>query len=183
MLDDLLIKDIFVKIDDYPNISMDAPIANAFKLMHHVLEDKSKFRTILVLDDEDQLKGYITLRDLVRAVGPDYLHKDRPALKGNQPVGKAFSQDLTSLSLLWQDEFTFNMKDELMKPVSEYMTLMQDQVSLNDPLTKCIYLMLFHDLFIMPVVENEQVKGVVRLVDIFERIADTVDQMWIPKKK
>lgn len=179
MLDNLKIKDLLIKIDDYPNISEHAPIANAFHLMHHVLEDKNKFRTILVLDDDDHLKGYLSLRDLVRAVGPDYLHKNRPDIKGHQPFA-GFDQDLTSLSLLWQDDFTLNMREELVKPSSEYMTLMEDQVSMEDPITKCIYLMLFHDVLILPVVEDEQVLGVIRLVDLFDRIADNVDQVWMP---
>ncbi len=182
MLDNLQIKDVYIKIDDYPNISEHAQVGNAFHLMHHVLEDKNKFRTILVLDDDDHLKGYLSLRDLIRAVGPDYLHKSRPDIKGHQPFS-GFSQDLTSLSMLWQDEFVLNIQDELAKPVSDYMTLMEDHVSMDDTITKCIYLMLLRDVLILPVVEEEQVLGVVRLVDVFDRIADSVDKLWMPKLK
>jgi len=181
MLDDLHVKDVYVKIDDYPNISENAPIGSAFHMMHKVLEDKSKFRTLLVLDDDDRLKGYLSLRDLIRAVGPDYLHKKEPAVKGHQPFNiEWLDQDLSALSLIWQDGFTLKLHDELNKPVQEYLTLMDDHVVLNDPIAKCLYLMLFRDVLILPVVEEEHVVGVIRLIDLFERIAENVDQAWLP---
>ena len=183
MLDKLSVKDVYVKIDDYPNVSLHAPIGHAIHMMHHVLEDKNKFRTILVLDDEDHLKGYLSLRDLIRAVGPDYMHKKSPDVRGHQPFNlEGLSQDLTALSVIWQEGFTLKLQDELDKPVSEYMTLMEDQVALQDPIAKCIYIMLLHDVLVLPVVENGQVVGVVRLVDLFERIADNVEQVWLPKQ-
>lgn len=179
MLDDLQVKDLYLTIDDYPDISMDAPVGHAFHMMHNVLEDKTKFRTILVLDDDDHLKGYLSLRDLIRAVGPDYLHKKKPDFKGHQPF-QGIDQNFTELALIWQEGFTLKLHDELNKPVSEYMTLMEDKVSLDDPITKCLYTMLFHDVLVLPVVEDERVIGVIRLVDIFERIADNVEEAWLP---
>ena len=183
MLDKLRVKDVYVKIDDYPNISLDTPIGQAIHVMHSVLEDQTKYRTILVLDEEDHLKGYLTLRDLIRGVGPDYLHKSRPSVKGNQPFNlEGLNQDLTALSLIWQEGFTIKLHDELKKPVSEYMSLMEDQVSLEDPIAKCIYIMLFRDVLILPVVEEDQVKGVIRLVDLFEHIAENVENYWLPQQ-
>jgi len=181
MLDDLHVSDVYVKIDDYPNISQDAPIGHAIYMMHHVLVDKHKFRSILVLDDDDHLKGYLSLRDLIRAVGPDYLHKQRPNVKGNQPFDfKGLDQDLTALSLVWQDGFSLKLHEELHKPVADYMTLIEDQVSLGDPIAKCLYIMLFRDLLILPVVEDNHVVGVIRLVDLFDCIAANVEQVWLP---
>ena len=183
MLDNVRVKDIYIKIDDYPNVSLDAPIGHAIYIMHNELEDKNKHRTILVLDDDDHLKGYLSLRDLIRAVGPDYLHKSRPDVKGHQPFNlEGLGQDLTLLSLIWEDSLTLKLQDELYKPVSQYMTLMEDQVMLEDHIAKSMYLMMFNDLYILPVVENDQVIGVLRLVDLFERIADSVEKVWLPKQ-
>ncbi|NNF96846.1 MAG: hypothetical protein HKM94_07975 [Halobacteria archaeon] len=124
------------------------------------------------------------MRDLIRSVGPDYLHKDRPDVKGHQPFNfEGLSQDMSALSLIWQEGFTLKLHDELKKPVRKYMTLMEDQVSLEDPIAKCLYLMLFHDVLVLPVVESDQVIGVVRLVDLFERIANNVEEAWLPKQR
>ncbi len=183
MLDNVYVKDVYLNIDDYPNISQDAPIGHAIHMMHSFLEDQHKYRNILVLDDDDHLKGYLSLRDLIRAVGPDYLRKREPNLKGNQPFNfEGLSQDLTALSSLWEEGFSNKVYDELHKPVSECMTLMEDHVSLKDHIAKCIYIMLANDVLVLPVVEDDRVIGVIRLVDLFERIADSVEKKWLPKQ-
>ena len=183
MLDNVRVKDLYITIDDYPNVSQYAPIGYAIHIMNHVLEDKKKYRNILVLDDDDHLKGYLSLRDLIRAVGPDYLHKRHPDVKGHQPFNfEGLAQDLTALSSFWEDDFTVNLHKELKKPVREYMTLMEDQVSREDHISKCMYLMLLHDVLVLPVVENDQVIGVIRQVDVFERIADSVEKVWLHKQ-
>lgn len=179
MLENHQVKDIYIKIDDYPNISAITPIGQAFHLMHSVLEDKNKYRSILVLDDDDRLMGYLSLRDLIRAVGPDYLHKKRPDVKGHQPFNfEGLDQNLSALSLLWQEGFNIEqLRSEITKPVGEYMTLIEEQVSLTDPIAKCLYLMLVKDLLMLPVVEDEHVVGVIRLVDLFECLAVNVEKV------
>lgn len=179
MLDNVRVKDLYITIDDYPNIAIDAPIGYAITFMYRVLEDKNKYRNILVLDDDDHLKGYLSLRDLIRAAGPGYLQKSKPDVKGNQPFNmEGLTPDMTSLSLLWEEGFTAKLHSELEKPVREYMTLMADQVSLEDHISKCMYLMLLRDVIVLPVVENDVVIGVIRQVDVFERIAESVEKVW-----
>lgn len=182
MLENHLVKDIYIKIDNYPNISADTPVGDAFHVMHNTLEDKNKYRSILVLDGDNHLKGYLSLRDLIRAVGPDYFHKKQPNVKGNQPFNfEGLDQNHSALSLLWQEGFsTEQLQNEAKKPVSEYMTLIEDQVSLEDPVAKCLYLMLVRDSLMLPVVEDEHVVGVIRLVDLFECLADNVEKVWTP---
>ncbi|MDH5472679.1 MAG: CBS domain-containing protein [Gammaproteobacteria bacterium] len=182
MLENHKVKDIYVKIGDYPNISEDIPIGNAFHMMHNVLGDAHKYRSILVLDSGKRLKGYLSLRDLIRAVGPDYLHKKRPDVKGHQPFDfVGLNQDLSALSLLWQEGFSVEqLQSEAKKPVSEYMTLIEDQVKLDDPVAKALYLMLVKDILMIPVVEDGIVVGVIRLVDLFECLAENVKKVWGP---
>lgn len=179
MLDELCVKDVYIKINDYPNISLHAPIGEAIHIMHHILGAKTKYRKILVMDDEEHLRGYLTVIDLVRAVGPDYLKKNRPDVKSNQPFS-IVDQDMSALALFWQEGFTVKMHDELAKPVYEYMTHLEGQVTLDDPIAKCLYLMNLSDVLILPVIENEQLVGVIRMIDLFDHIAEDVEQAWYP---
>ena len=181
MLDDLQVRDVYITIDEYPNIHHNAPIGTAINMMHHVIKTKAKFRTLLVLDDDDHLKGYLSIRDLIRAVGPDYLHKKKPDVKGHQPFNiEGLDQDMSALAFIWQEGFTLKLHDELKKPVKEHMTLMEDSVTTEDSIAKCLYLMLFHDVLILPVVEEDHVIGVIRLIDLFDHIAENVDEAWLP---
>ena len=181
MLDKLSVKDVYIKINDYPNISLHAPIGEAFHIMHHQLELQSKYRTILVMDDDDHLKGYLSVLDMIRAVGPDYMKKKDVNIRSHQPYPD-FEQDLTALSLLWQDGFTLKVHDELAKPVSDYMTEMNCGLVLDDPIAKVLYIMNSCELLVLPVVDNKQVVGVVRLIDLFTLIADDVESTWYPQQ-
>ncbi len=173
MLDDLHVRDFYIPITDYPHVSVSASICDAIQMMHNSLIEGHKYRTILVTDDDQHLQGYLSLRDLTRAIGPKYLSKKAPDYKGHQPF-MGISEDFTALSLIWQEGFTLKIMEEARKPVSDVLTLIKNTVSLNDPFAKCAYLLLVEDVLILPVVDDDKVIGVVRLVDIFERIADTI---------
>jgi len=173
MLDDLHVRDCYIPITDYPHVPATASICDAIQMMHNNLSEGHKYRTILVTDDNQHLQGYLSLRDLTRAVGPTYLSKKTPDYKGHQPF-QGISDDFTALSLIWQEGFTLKVMEEARKPVSGVMTLIENTVSLDDPFAKCAYLILVQDVLILPVVEDEKVIGVARPVDLFERIADTV---------
>jgi len=173
MLDDLLARDFMVPIDDYPHITASSTICDAMILMHSNLTEDHKYRTILVTDENEHLLGYLSLRDLIRSVGPGYLRKEAPDYKGHQPF-QGISTDLSALSLIWQEGFTVKIREEAKKTVKEMMTLIERTVSPEDQFAKCIYLMLVQNELIIPVVENGKVIGVIRLVDIFELIAENL---------
>ena len=103
-------------------------------------------------------------------------------MKGHQPFDfVGLDQDLSALSLLWQEGFSVEqLQSEAKKPVSEYMTLIEDQVRLDDPVAKALYLMLVKDILMIPVVEDGLVVGVIRLVDLFECLAENVKKVWGP---
>lgn len=173
MLDTLTVRDFYIPMTDYPHIDASSPVCKAIVLMHSSLAAGHKFRTILVVDERQQLKGYLSLRDLTRAVGPPYLRKKAPQIRGHQPF-QVTDQDFTALSLIWQEGFTEKIREEAMRPVAEVMTLVDRTVTLDDPFAKCVYLLLAQDVLILPVVEADKVIGVVRLVDVFELIADNL---------
>lgn len=173
MLDDLVARDFMVPIEEYPHITVSSSVCDAISLMHSSLADSHKYRTILVTDEDRHLMGYLSLRDLIRAVGPRYLRKDAPNYKGHQPF-HGISDDMSVLSLIWQEGFTVKIREEAKKSVEGMMTLIEHTVSPDDPFAKCIYLMLVQDELIIPVAEDNKVIGVIRLVDIFELIAESL---------
>lgn len=170
MLDDLLARDFMVPIEEYPHIEASSSICDAMLMMHSNLAEAHKYRTILVTDEKQHLLGYLSLRDLIRAVGPRYLRKEAPDYKGHQPF-RGIPSDLSALSLIWQEGFTVKIREEARKSVGDMMTLIENTASPEDPFAKCIYLMLMQDELIIPVEDSDKVIGVIRMVDIFELIA------------
>jgi len=173
MLDGLTVRDFYIPMTDYPHIDSSSPVCKAIVLMHSSLTGGSKYRTILVTDEQQRLMGYLSVRDLIRAVGPPYLRKKAPQIKGHQPF-QITDQDFSALSLIWQEGFTEKIREEARRPVTEVMTLVDKTVAMEDPFAKCVYLMLAQDVLILPVVEDEKVLGVVRLIDAFDLIADNL---------
>jgi CBS-domain-containing membrane protein len=174
MLDSLSVRDLYVSLDEYPHIGADAPIAEAFAVMNSALEAHTRYRSMLVLDNQGYLKGYLTMRDLIHAVA-DFQHSTRPGYKYYHPF-EGIPEDFTALSLIWQEGFTLKIREETANPVQQFMTRVEDTVSLDDPFGKCVYLMLERDVRTLPVVEEDnRVLGVVRLVDLFQRIARSIE--------
>ena len=52
MLDKLSVRDLYVSIDEYPHIAADAPIAEAFSVMNSALEAHTRYRSMLVHDND-----------------------------------------------------------------------------------------------------------------------------------
>lgn len=173
MLDDLQVRDFYTPSTNYPHISASSNVRDAFTQMFNNLVSSNKHRTILVVDDEQQLKGYLTLRDLVHAIKPDFLREQSPIRKRPQHY-QGIPDDIYDLSLIWQDHLSHKIREAAKRNVTEVMTLIEDTVSLDDSFAKCTYLMLLKDILILPVVENGNVIGVVRIVQIFEHIAQSL---------
>ena len=176
MLDSLSVRDLYVSIDEYPHIDADATIADAFAVMNNALNAHTRYRSMLVHDDQGCLKGYLTMRILIHAVA-DFQHRRQPGYKYYHPF-EGIPEDFTALSLIWQEGFTLKIREETRRPVQEVMARVEDTVSLDDPFGKCVYLMLARDVRILPVVEKDKrVLGVVRMVDLFQRIASAIEDL------
>ena len=173
MLDSLSVRDLYVSIDEYPHIDADAPVAEAFAILDGALEARTRYRSMLVHDKDGLLQGYLTMRDLIRAVA-DFPHGKEPGYKYYHPFD-GVPEDLTALSLIWQEGLTLKIREEIGIPVRKVMTPVQDVLSLDDPFGKCVYLMLARNVRMLPVVEKDtRVLGVVRLVDLFQHIARAI---------
>jgi CBS domain-containing protein len=170
MLDSLSVRDLYVSIDEYPHIDAEAPVAEAFAILNRALEARTRYRSMLVHDKDGLLQGYLTMRDLIRAVA-DFRHSKQPGYRYYHPF-EGVPEDFTALSLIWQEGFTLKIREEIGIPVHQVMTPVQDVLSLDDPFGKCVYLMLERNVRMLAVVENDnRVLGVVRLVDLFQHIA------------
>ncbi len=171
MLNQLTVRDFYIHLERYPHLRDDTSVCEAIRLIFQMLKENDKFRTILIHDEENHLRGYLTIRDLIRALGPRYMRKSAPNYRGNQPFQEV-ETDITALSLIWQESFGETVMKEAEKPVSEVMTLVEESVTLEDHFAKVVTLMLVKDVVVLPVVQEELVIGAVRLVDAFELIAN-----------
>ena len=161
--------DIFVPLAELPYIAHDASVREAFA----VLQEKHltagwRFRHLLVFDSGERLVGLLGIRDLLRALMPDYLKATAAQhIAGTVP-------DDTDLSILWQDSFVAQCRQANEVQVRNCMALVHDTVQIDDPLTRAAYLMISNSVDMLPVLDGEKVVGVVRIVDVFNQAAAMV---------
>lgn len=166
-----LVKDILIPLTDYPHIPYWFSVREAIAMLKAVAADPTKKvlpYLVLVFDEKYQLLGYMGIREMLRGIEPRFLKsKEAPRYLGPEDV------DLT-LGTLWKDLFTRRCKEEAKKPVREVMAPIRATIKITDSIVKAAFTMLQTDTWIIPVMENKKVAGIVRLVDIFKELTTQV---------
>jgi Mg/Co/Ni transporter MgtE len=165
------IKDIMVGVFDYPHVPFWFSIRQAIKIIRVSFISTKKFpapMAILVFDEKYNLLGTVTLKDILKGLEPGFLNSPKDAVLPGE--GKE-----AELSLVWDALFTRESKELAEKQMSDIMIPASIFVEPDDPITKAAYLMLHHDLILLPVLENKKkFVGLVRMIEVFDEISNAV---------
>ena len=118
--------------------------------------------TLLVFDEKYQLMGSLTMEDLIRGV-------EKKFVRSNHFMSKEWDTPV-----FFEGLFTEGVKTEARKPVSEIMSPVTETVGPDESIIKAIYIMMEHNLQLLPVIDQGTVQGVIRLNEIFNEIATLV---------
>jgi len=170
MSDSKLVKDLMIGIFEYPHVPYWFSLNQAIRIVKVSFISAKKYpepMAILVFDEKYNLMGTLTLKDILKGLEPRFM---RPTTKA-----QGLEEDETGLSLIWDTLFAKESKELAEKPVSEIMVPAKYFVEPDDPITKAAYLMLRHDLVLLPVLENKKkFVGLVRMIEIFDEISNTL---------
>jgi CBS domain-containing protein len=159
------VKDLMIPLEDYPHIPNWFTLRQAMAIVREAavkFEGAFEPRAALVFDEKYQLMGILTLRNMIKALEPEFLRET--SLVKRDP-------DLTgSLG----DLLGPNLKEHSQRPVSEVMIPIQVTVDDNAPISKALYLMIKENVGRMPVMQDNKVAGMIRLTDLFGEIAAVV---------
>jgi hypothetical protein len=163
-------KDVMIGIFEYPHVPYWFSIGQAIRIVKVSFLSAKKYpdpMAILVFDEKYNLMGTLTLKDILRGLEPQFLKPSSTA--------QVAEEDESGLSLIWDTLFTKGTKELAEKPVSEIMTPAKHFVEPLSPVTKAAYLMLHHDLVLLPVLEDrKKFVGLVRMIEVFDVISDAV---------
>ena len=167
MSDRKVVKDVMIGIFEYPHVPYWFTVSQAIRIVKVSFISSKKYpdpMAILVFDEKYNLMGTITLKDILKGLEPRFL---KPSEKA-----QVAEEDESALSLIWDTLFDKGSKEFAERPVSEIMTPAKYFVEPTDPLTKAAYLMLHHDLVLLPVLENKKkFVGLVRMIEVFDEIS------------
>jgi Mg/Co/Ni transporter MgtE len=166
------VRDLMVEITEYPHIPYWLSVREAIFLVRSTYDEKSGLgihRMVLVFDEKYQLLGVLTLKKLLTGIEPRFLRKDeKSAYQGLKHANYA------GLSALVEGTFSEGCKEEAKKPVSEVMIPIKAKVDVNDSIAKAAFIMIQADVNLIPVMEGEIVRGVLRMGDVFNELTKIV---------
>jgi len=170
MSDSKAVKDLMIGIFEYPHVPYWFSINQAVRIVRASFLSAKKYpepMAILVFDEKYNLMGTLTLKDILRGLEPRFL---KPSAKAQVP-----EEDESGLAIIWDTLFNKESKELAERAVSEIMIPAKHFVEPNDPVTKAAYLMLRHDLVLLPVLENKKkFVGVIRMIEIFDEISNAI---------
>ncbi|NQT10466.1 MAG: CBS domain-containing protein [Desulfobacteraceae bacterium] len=146
------IKKLIIPLTDYPHMPYWATLEEAIVLLN--FSHESGFHTVLVFDEFYKLLGMLNWKEILRAINPKF---------------KELSSEKIDIITSWDDN-KFKM------PIKDFMSPFDITVDAGDDILKVAYLLLQHDIDIIPVKESEKVLGVVRMHDIFHEITGLILQ-------
>jgi predicted transcriptional regulator len=158
-------KDLMIPLEDYPHIPYWFTLRQAMAIVREAaMRFAGQFepQAVLVFDEEYQLMGILTLRDIIKGLEPKFLQETM--LIKMDP----------SLTVFMGDFCGPKMKEQSHRPVSEIMSPIKVTVNAADPITKPLYLMIKENVGLIPLMQGGKVAGMLRLSDVFGEISKMV---------
>ena len=159
-----VVRDFIVPIDKYPHLKDTQTLSDAVQtLLSHTCgeNDRLRYGGMLVVNEKNQLVGRLNLQAILQS-----FDKRLAPQKGYE--GK--EGEYPNLALLWEDSFFSKCSEKKDTPISDFMMATDKIVKGDDSLLKALSIMLHSDEVVLPVVEDGNIIGVVRLEEIFTAI-------------
>jgi len=160
------VKDIMIGVFDYPHIPYWFSISQVMRIAKISFINSKKYpepMVILIFDEKYNLMGTLTLKDILKGLEPGFLKQTKQAI---------FSEEK---ELEWDTLFKQKSKELVEKIVRDIMIPAQYFVEPNESITKAAYIMIQHDLILLPVLENKKkLIGLVRMIEVFDAISDEI---------
>ncbi len=160
------VKDILIPKDRLLVVPATFTIKEALKTLRDKHPDKGDIQGVgfLIYGENKDLIGSLCLKEFIKGLAPQFLH----------PVGSAqvVLENEAALAELWDTVLDDQSKRFSEEKISRYYTPLKAFVEPEDAITKAAYLMLFHDLTFLSVLEDKKrLIGVVTIFDVFKELS------------
>jgi predicted transcriptional regulator len=165
------VKEVMVPVEQYPSVRDNASLREAITIIEEAQLEvelkKSLPRVLLVFDEINVLVGTVRRRDIMRGLEPKYLLS-----KPLEYKKKLFDIDIDpNLAELSYDRVVRGIREQADRPVSDVMNPIEAILDADDHVMKAVQAMVALDVNLIPVLQDGQLVGVVRSVDVFRDLA------------
>nr|WP_320012292.1 CBS domain-containing protein [uncultured Desulfobulbus sp.] len=161
---------LIIPLEQYPHINENASLEEAIIQFKEFLPDGNErvaHNQLLVISDQEQLVGRLTLMDIMRGFAPQLLGKT----KVEHFDGK--TGDFTDLALLLEESTFSECGKNRTQPILPLVQPIKLTLGQETHLLKALVMMSAHNELKVPVTENSRVIGVLRLEEIFLAMCNT----------
>jgi predicted transcriptional regulator len=167
-----VVRDVMIPLSEHPHVPYWLTIRQAMVVLREIALEQERGRyyepTLLVFDQEYNLLGIVRRRHLLAAVEPRLTDPEAFDVEG-VPGEKACLHDSEEVAVhCLADAQTYRAGFNLQ--VSEVMTPIRAVAGPEDCIVKAFHTMVRVDVAMLPVMERDQVLGVVRWTDLFNEI-------------
>jgi len=151
--------DLLLPASAYPQLPMWASLREALvqlTLEQEGLSTHERRRKVLIFGEDYHLAGVLTMSDILRALDPKL---------SNTPWQQAPA---------WPDLATPAARKQMEEPVRAFMSAPGPEIDPQEDLLRASQLMLQAGVDILPVYQNNQLKGMLRMEDVFHRVSRAI---------
>lgn len=167
--------DIMIPLSVFPSVGMDETLRVAIAVIEgaelEVGLRRSLPRALLVFDSSGDVVGVVRRRDLMRGLEPKFL-VSQPLEYRKKLFDIAIDPNLTLFSY---ERVVKGIREQASRPVRDVMLPIEITIAADEPIMKAVYEMVTLSLTLIPVVDNGNVVGVLRSVDLFHELAQLLD--------
>lgn len=183
----LKVKDIMVPTSEYTTISKDATLYEAIQVLANAQVEfknaENRHRAILVLDSEDRVVGKLSQIDVIRGLEPGYRDVKPPAELNHWALSKETITNIMKDMQLWQKPLEDICKKSNRIYVRDlmYTPAEGEYVNQSATLDEAIHQLVIGHHQSLLILEDNNVTGILRLTDVFNSLAQVVNQCEIEK--
>jgi hypothetical protein len=163
-----VIKDLVIPLDVFPHLGSDQSVHEAVgQLFSHTDSASSKllFDELLVINAQSQYVGRLTVRGILTCYFPTLFDG------GQKEIFAGKKEKFSDLAILLEDSFQTECKRQGALPISQFMAPPHKSIKAEMHPLHAAEIMMAENETCLPVVEDQALIGVVRLIDIFRTLA------------
>ena len=163
------VKDLIIPLEQFPHVQSEAPVHEAVGLLfsHVNGNGRLQYDELLVISADNQYVGRLTVRGILTCYFPTlFTTGDKQIFAGKQAK-------FTDLAILMENSFQGECKRQGALPVRDYMAPPLKSIKANLHPLHAAEIMMAENETCLPVVEDDGLIGLVRLIDLFRTLASS----------
>jgi CheY-like chemotaxis protein/CBS-domain-containing membrane protein len=162
------VMDVMIPLEDYTTMKGSQTIGEAILKLKESFASKvstsrimeTGHRSILILDDKNEVEGILSIRDLLKGIMPAYLGAAKPSMADSIQYSPMF----------WSGMFTSEVKGLAKREIRDLMSPAPFTIDGESNLMEAAYMMVANKLRRLVVLTSGKLAGVIREQDLFFEI-------------